>query len=72
MSAAARLDYDKPGPNDIYVLRLEDADGRRVKTTLSRTELASIDDAVPVEDVLANKARALAYLLETTRKNGGS
>lgn len=66
MSAAARLDYDKPGPDDAYVLRLEDAEGWRVKAVVSQTELVSY--AGDPVDLITSKASALAYLLEIRRK----
>lgn len=62
-------DYDVPGPDDAYVIRLEDSDEYRVKTTVLHSELVSYEGDVC--DLIASKARALAYVLGTIRKENG-
>lgn len=53
-----RPDLDVPGENDAYVIRLEAADGRRLKTTASHAEIERAGGEGTAA-LLAAKAEAL-------------
>lgn len=57
-----RIDHDVPQPGDLYFLRIEDADGRRLGTRVPAAELR-MPTMVRVEAIAA-RAKALATALE--------
>lgn len=54
----APVNLDDPGPDDAYVIRIQGADGHRLKTTISHAEAQSAGDRGLAQE-LVNKATSL-------------
>lgn len=57
-----RIDWDAPGPDDAYVIRIETGDRHRLKAVISRAELAGLSPDARLR-LITSKAAGLGSLL---------